>query len=532
MEQNLWNKYNTYYLEMPTLAMSLDISRMRFEQSFIDSMQPKIDLALKEMKALEQGAIANPDEGRMVGHYWLRNTELSPNAEIKGLIEDSISAIKSFATDVHSGKIKGEKGKLFNKVLVVGIGGSALGPQLGYDALGSAENKCELYFCDNTDPDGIERLYQELKGSLDQTLVLVISKSGGTVETRNGMLEIEARYKLDGLSFAKHAVAITCDGSKLDKHSKDSSWLKQLYMWDWVGGRTSLLSAVGLVPLSLMGANVDDLLSGAGEMDSVTRENDPLKNPAMLLSLMWHFAGNGKGEKDMVILPYKDRLVLFSKYLQQLIMESVGKEKDLDGKVVNQGIAVYGNKGSTDQHAYIQQLRDGLNNFFAVFIRVLENVSSVTGKFNNLQVEDQLTSGDYLSGFYQGTRKALYENGRDSITISVESLNPKTLGAMIALFERAVGYYASFVRINAYHQPGVEAGKKAATKVVEIQKVVMNYLVGNKGEHTADAISKALKIEDDVETVYLTLEHLMTNFENVKKTDLGKPSESTFSYSK
>ena len=90
----------------------------------------------------------------------------------------------------------------------------------------------------------------------------------------------------------------------------------------------------------------------------------------MLLALMWHFAGNGKGEKDMVILPYKDRLVLFSKYLQQLVMESLGKEKDLEGNVVHQGIAVYGNKGSTDQHAYVQQLREGVPNFFATFIEV------------------------------------------------------------------------------------------------------------------------------------------------------------------
>jgi len=530
MEQNLWSKFNAYYLEMPTLGMSLDISRMRFDENFIKSMKPQIDLALNEMVALEKGEIANPDEGRMVGHYWLRNVDLSPTGEIKNLITSSISEIKNFTKEVHSGKVKGEKGKNFTKVLVVGIGGSALGPQLGYDALGSASNKCELYFCDNTDPDGIERLYQTLKGSLDQTLVLIISKSGGTVETRNGMLELEARYKLEGLTFAKHAVAITCDGSKLDQYSKDSGWVKQLYMWDWVGGRMSLLSAVGLVPLSLMGADIEELLTGAGEMDEVTRETNELKNPAMLLALMWHFAGNGKGAKDMVILPYKDRLVLFSKYLQQLIMESIGKEKDLDGNVVNQGIAVYGNKGSTDQHAYIQQLREGLNNFFAVFIRVLENVSTITGEFNNLQVEDQLTSGDYLSGFYQGTRKALYENGRDSITISVDSLNAKTLGAMIALFERAVGYYASFVRINAYHQPGVEAGKKAATKVVEVQKMVVNYLKSTKGAYTADSISKAINIEEDVETIYLTLEHLVKNAGKLTKIKGTKPVEDKFTY--
>src|SRR5207302_1178623 len=102
-------------------------------------------------------------------------------------------------------------------------------------------------------------------------------------------------------------------------------------MWDWVGGRTSVMSAVGLVPMALQGLDVDQFLAGAAAMDAKTRGGDAQNNAAMLLALMWHYAGNGRGEKDMVILPYKDRLVLFSKYLQQLVMESLGKKLDLDG---------------------------------------------------------------------------------------------------------------------------------------------------------------------------------------------------------
>ena len=142
-------------------------------------------------------------------------------------------------------------------------------------------------------------------------------------------------------------------------------------MYDWVGGRTSVMSAVGLVPAALQGFDIDRFLAGAAAMDAQhARSRARTQNAAMLLALMWHYAGNGRGEKDMVILPYKDRLMLFSKYLQQLVMESLGKEKDLDGNVVHQGIAVYGNKGSTDQHAYVQQLRDGVPNFFVTFIEV------------------------------------------------------------------------------------------------------------------------------------------------------------------
>src|SRR5438094_7308576 len=168
-------------------------------------------------------------------------------------------------------------------------------------------------------------------------------------------------------------------------------------MYDWIGGRTSVMSAVGLRPMALRGFNIDSFLSGAAAMDERTRATDTAQNAAMLLALMWYHAGNGKGEKDMVILPYKDRLMLFSRYLQQLVMESLGKEKDLDGKVVHQGIAVYGNKGSTDQHAYVQQLRDGVNNFFVTFIEVLNDRA---GK--SIEVEPGATSGDFLNGFHQG----------------------------------------------------------------------------------------------------------------------------------
>ena len=132
-------------------------------------------------------------------------------------------------------------------------------------------------------------------------------------------------------------------------------------MEDWVGGRTSVLSTVGLVPAALQGLDIDAMLAGAAAMDAETRKPDASHNAAMRLALAWFHASNGKGGKDMVVLPYKDSLVLFSKYLQQLVMESLGKELDREGNVVNQGLAVYGNKGSTDQHAYVQQLRDGVH---------------------------------------------------------------------------------------------------------------------------------------------------------------------------
>jgi glucose-6-phosphate isomerase len=184
-------------------------------------------------------------------------------------------------------------------------------------------------------------------------------------------------------------------------------------------------------------------------------------------------------------------------------MESLGKERDLDGKVVNQGIAVYGNKGSTDQHAYVQQLRDGVNNFFATFIEVQRERERP-----GAEVEPGFTTGDYLQGFLRGTRKALAEKGRESITLSITELDAFRLGALIALFERAVGFYASLVNVNAYHQPGVEAGKKAAGDFLKRLADVSNGLTSAPGISAAEL---AAKIDADPEDVFHLLNHLAAN---------------------
>src|SRR5690606_5382954 len=224
-------------------------------------------------------------------------------------------------------------------------------------------------------------------------------------------------------------------------------WLAIFPMWDWVGGRTSVMSAVGLLPAALQGLDVEGLLEGARIMDAQTRLREVAANPAALLALMWFHATDGRGSKDMVVLPYKDRLLLFSRYLQQLVMESLGKERNLKGEVVHQGLSVYGNKGSTDQHAYVQQLRDGVPNFFATFIEVLAD-RQVEGE-TPFEVEPGITSGDYLQGFLLGTRQALAESGRESMTLTLSDAGDRSLGALIALYERAVGLYASLVGINA-----------------------------------------------------------------------------------
>lgn len=512
-----WQSYNKSLTRYSDFGFSLDLSLMDIKDSFYSEMQPKIDRAFTDMAAVESGAIANPDEGRMVGHYWLRNADLAPNDTIKAQVNEPIAAVKDFAEKVLNGEITPPSGGRFENLLLIGIGGSALGPQFVYHALGS-KSKLTTYFFDNTDPAGIDTTLQQIGSGLNKTLVLVVSKSGGTAETRNGMLEAQEFFEANKLNFSKHAVAVTGEGSKLFNYATDNKWITTFPMEDWVGGRTSIMSTVGLVPAALQGIDIDGFLAGANHMDSRTRNTDVSKNAAMQLALAWYHAGNGKGEKDMVVLPYKDSLSLFSKYLQQLVMESLGKEHDLDGNVVNQGIAVYGNKGSTDQHAYVQQLRDGVKNFFATFVEVRKGRNG-----ESIEVDPGTTTADYLQGFLRGTRKALHESGRNSITISINEVTPFTLGLLIALFERAVSFYASLVNINAYHQPGVEAGKAAATSFLEILNQVRGALTG--WEKTADDIAEAT--DNNAEEVYHALIHLAANGEAIQ-SEGATPAEDSF----
>ena len=523
-----WNSFKEHYLYINELDFALDYSRIRFSERFFQDNEKKIQSAFSAMEVLEAGSIANPDEGRQVGHYWLRNASLAPDSEKQKAIMSSLRAIDSIVDKVHSGTCSGEKGA-FKNLLIIGIGGSALGPQFVADALGDFnKDRINTFYFDNTDPDGMDRTLGHLEGQLGQTLSVVISKSGGTAETKNGMLEAKNAYTNAGLAFAKHAIAITGEGSKLDTIAVNENWLYRLPMWDWVGGRTSELATVGLFPAALQGINIFDLLNGAKAMDTVTRIKETRKNPAALLALSWYHATEGKGRKDMVILPYKDRLLLFSKYLQQLIMESLGKERDLDGNVVNQGITVYGNKGSTDQHAYVQQLREGVHNFFVTFIEVLTD-----RKGDSITVDGAgNTTGDYLHGFFLGTREALDEKDRETLTATINEVNAHSIGQLIALFERAVGLYAHLININAYHQPGVEAGKKAATNILKMKLTICDLLENESPSPLSiETIAKETSLQNNEELIFKILYRLARNSSSkIHVSSNTCPTEAKFYY--
>lgn len=454
-------------------GFTLNIAGMNFTDNDMDDMSDKFAAAYKEMNRIEAGEIKNPDENRKVTHF----TDRSVYSGSKLFME-----VEEFAEEVRTGNIRGSTGKKFESLVVNGIGGSALGPQLMqfaingpyWNELGETKRNgyLKIYFLDNTDTAGIADLVNAI--DLETTLVAHISKSGGTQETKNNMISLQKIYEKAKLNFAAHSCAVTMKKSELDDTARGAKWLKIFEMAESIGGRTSETSIVGHLPAALTGLNFKKFLDGACWMDSLTRKNDFPSNPAYQLAAMWYIAGKGKGDRNMVIVPYSDRLILLSRYLQQLVMESLGKEKDLDGKTVNQGLNVFGNKGGTDAHAFIQQLNDGRDDFFVTFIEVLKDKME-------LPINGSITMGDYLHAFFAGLSGALRSKNRQVISMAIPEVNEFNMGMIIALYERAVAVYAEFVHINAFHQPGVQAYKLVSKGLITLLTDVESKLPSMKG---------------------------------------------------
>jgi len=186
--------YRRNLLAFPALGFALDLSRAEVPAATAARLAPAMARAFADMAALEQGAVANPDEKRMVGHYWLRTPELAPDPALGAAVRASVDTIEAFAARVHAGQVRGTTGA-FTDLLCIGIGGSALGPQFVTDALGGKADKLRVHFIDNTDPDGIDRVFDTLSGRLGTTLAIVTSKSGSTPEPRNGQIEAAHRWQ-------------------------------------------------------------------------------------------------------------------------------------------------------------------------------------------------------------------------------------------------------------------------------------------------------------------------------------------------
>ena len=219
----------------------------------------------------------------------------------------------------------------------------------------------------------------------------------------------------------------------------------------------------------------------------------------------------------MVVSPHNNRFELFSKYIRQLLMESLGKEFDLSGKLVNQGIEVCANHLSAYQYAYMQQLRDCISNLLVETIQVLKERE---GKIRF--VEPGITAGDFLSGFFFGTREALYESGIQSVTLTVSDVSAFSIEVLIALLERAVAFYASVININAYDQPGVEAGNKAAELILAIQLRILDFLHTNSGRSICLIEITRAASPDRQEEIFQICQYLSSNSDRRIHAEMGE----------
>ena len=484
-------------------GFTIDFSRMNIDAAQVESLQDKCTAAAEQMAAMEAGAIKNPDEKRRVSHFTdrmtYRNTEL-------------FREVEAFAEAIRKGELTSGSGKKFDAVVVNGIGGSALGPQLLQYAVNgpywnekdssARQGNLRIYFLDNTDSSGWVDLLDVI--DLETTLHLCISKSGGTQETLNNLTALENLYAAAHLNYAQFACTVTMPESSLDRRARAAGHLKVFPMADSVGGRTSETGIVGHVPAALTGIDFAMFLEGACRMDIWTRNRSVWDNPAMMMAAMWYIAGNGKGDRNMVIVPYSDRLVLLTRYLQQLVMESLGKKLDLDGREVYQGLNVFGNKGSSDAHAFIQQLNDGRDDFFATLIEVLSDAGAV-------KLPGELTMGDYLHGFMYGLIGSLNSKHRMVISMKMNSLSPDNLGALIALYERTVAIYAEFIHINAFDQPGVQGYKSAARNSLDVRKKLFGSLPKRPVSGTAAELAQRTGLSDQIFSVSGWLDRAAAN---------------------
>lgn len=430
------------------------------------------------LKAIEDGGIGNPSEGRRVGHTWLRAPSLAPGAEEADAIRGAVREALRLASEVRAGTVRAAAGP-FTRVVHIGIGGSALGPQLLVDAVGGGG--LPVHVVDTIDPDGLQRVLLALGDALVTTLVLVVSKSGGTVETMGGLDVISGALVAAGCAPARHLVAVTMSGSSLHQRAGREGWLAVLPLWDWVGGRFAATSVAGLLPLALSGGDVPALLAGAAAMDAWGRER-PGEDPASVLAALWWVGGRQHGRTHMALLPYADRLAHLARFAQQLVMESLGKPV-VGG---HEGIVVFGHKGSTDQHAILQHLQEGPDDTLTVLLQVL--AGSHEG-----EVPAGVAAGDQLQAMLLGTRRALSSAGRSVVVLTVPRVDAYVVGGLVAWIERAVSTYALLAGLNAYDQPGVEGGKLASKAILKAREALLARL--GAGAATAPTLGEGLDLD-------------------------------------
>ncbi|NJW52893.1 glucose-6-phosphate isomerase [Salinimicrobium oceani] len=474
-----------------------------------------VDLA-KEAKleeainALFGGSKINRTEGRAVLHTALRaQRENSVEVDGENVMPEVFEVkekIKNFCYSVITGAKKGFTGKAFTDVVNIGIGGSDLGPVMVTEALEFYKNHLKLHFVSNVDGDHVQEVIKDLNP--ETTLFVVVSKSFSTQETLSNSTTIRKWFtsKAPADAVAKHFVAVSSNVKAVEEFGIEAENI--FPMWDWVGGRFSLWSAVGLsISLSIGFNNFEALLEGAREMDVHFKETAFEKNIPVQLALLTIWYNNFFKAETQAVIPYTQYLHRFPAYLQQAIMESNGKGVDRNGKNISYqtGNIVWGEPGTNSQHAFFQLIHQGTKLIPADFIGFKRSLHKEKDHHNKLMANffaqtEALLQGKNAAEVSQELKGKgmaaseieellpfkIFKGNNPTTTILIDSLTPKSLGKLIALYEHQIFVQGIIWNIYSYDQWGVELGKQLATNI-------LNEIEGNDvGKHDSST-SKMLK---------------------------------------
>ena len=380
-----------------------------------------------------------------------------------GYSEETVWYVKEYAALVEG---------RFDNILVLGIGGSALGGLAVTEALlkpcwnfltkEQRNNFPRVFFLDNIDPDYILGLLDVL--DLKKTLVNVITKSGSTAETMSQFMIIKDRLEKElGEEYRKNIVATTDKNTGVLKQIADQEGYKTFIIPNDVGGRFSVFSAVGLLPFALLGLDIDEIINGVKDMDLILKNTDINENIAAQNALIHYLLDTQKGKNITVMMPYSQRLRYISDWFVQLWAESLGKEKNLNGEIVHVGPTPVKALGATDQHSQIQLFNEGPNNKIINFIRVKEfdNVLTIPKifEYTGIGYLGGKSINDLMSAEADSTRVALSDYNKPTITVTLPKVNGYYVAQLLYMFEIQTAIAGALYNIDAFTQPGVEQAK-------------------------------------------------------------------------
>ncbi len=490
-----------------TFKIQWDDFYVDFSKNRIDEKTLELLLKLAEEVQLKtaitkyfNGDIINETENRAVLHTALRapsNSSLLVDGEnIMPEIHAVKEKIKNFTNDVVNGKRKGHTDKEFTDIVNIGIGGSDLGPAMVVDSLEFYKNHLNTHFVSNVDGDHVNEIIKKLNP--ETTLFVIVSKTFTTQETISNANTIRHWFlqtaKEEDIS--KHFVAVSTNIEKVKEFGIAENNI--FPMWNWVGGRFSLWSAVGLtISLSVGYSNFEDLLNGAHKMDEHFKTADFESNIPVVLGLLSVWYNNFFNAESEAVIPYTQYLKQFATYLQQGIMESNGKSIDRGGEKVNYqtGTIIWGEPGTNSQHAFFQLIHQGTKLIPVDFIgfkeslygnkdhqdKLISNFIAQTEALMNGKTKDEARNELVEKGLGESDINKLlpykvFKGNNPTNTLFINKLNPESLGKLIAMYEHKIFVQGVIWNIFSYDQWGVELGKQLATNI-------LNELTGHSSNH-------------------------------------------------